>query len=281
MAFMWSPYFISMALVLSYFEVSWLQLFPIGLAITVIMMAIGFWNERKKSLSIPETSSIKSSVSLKVAKRKVFELALILLAVTAAILVIENLTGLSVLTIVPLTAIAVSIVWSLLLGTPRELLENFQGYATGKIASMGNELSIFIMAGAFGTALLNNGADDWIRYLLESLNITHVLLLLPVLAVLMSIPSWIGIHPIITATILAITLSNSPLFAEDHLYLGVGLFASWMLAIMTSPFSGLNLLLAAISRKSSVYIAYKMNFKFALLIWLVSYAVIAALYLIL
>lgn len=278
MAFMWSPYFISMALVLSYFEVSWLQLFPIGLAITVIMMGLGFWNERRKSRPIPEASSIKSTVPLKLAKRKVFELALILLAVTAMILVIENLTELSVLTIVPLAAIAVSFVWSLLLGTPRELIENLQGYASGKIASMGNELSIFIMAGAFGTALLNNGADDWIRYLLESLNITHVLLLLPVLAVLMAIPSWIGIHPIITATILAITLSNSPLFAEDHLYLGVGIFASWMLAILTSPFSGLNLLLAAISRKSSVYIAYKMNFTFALLIWLVSYAVISLLY---
>ena len=281
MAFMWSPYFISMALVLSYFDVSWLQLFPIGLAITVMMMAIGFLNERKKNTPIPKISSIESSVTLGAAKRKVFELALILLAVTAAILIIENLTGLSVLTIVPLTAIAVSVVWSLLLGTPRELFENLQGYASGKITSMGNELSIFIMAGAFGTALLNNGADDWIRYLLETLNITHVLLLIPVMALLMTIPSWIGIHPIITATVLAITLSNSPLFAEDHLYLGVGLFASWMLAILTSPFSGLNLLLAAISRKSSVYIAFKMNFKFALLIWLVSYTIIAGLYVLL
>src|SRR5699024_4884756 len=73
MAFMWSPYFISMALVLSYFEVSWLQLFPIGLAITVIMMVLGFWNERRKSRPIPEASSIKSTVPLKLAKRKVFE----------------------------------------------------------------------------------------------------------------------------------------------------------------------------------------------------------------
>src|SRR5690606_12690122 len=201
MAFMWSPYFISMALVLSYFEVSWLQLFPIGLAITVIMMVLGFWNERRKSRPIPEASSIKSTVPLKLAKRKVFELALILLAVTAMILVIENLTELSVLTIVPLAAIAVSFVWSLLLGTPRELVENLQGYATGNVAAMSNESSLFILAGAFGTFLLNDGADDRIRDLLESLTITHVLLLPPALAVLMTIPPCIGSYPIITATI--------------------------------------------------------------------------------
>ncbi|MBT2570042.1 hypothetical protein [Planococcus sp. ISL-110] len=281
MAFMWSPYFISMALVLSYFDVNWLQLFPIGLAVTAIMMGIGFFLERKNSKKIPEATSVQSSVTLGAAKRKVLELAVILLAVTAIILFIESLADLSVLTIIPLTAIAVSAVWSLFLGTPRELLASFQEYIRIKVPSMGNELSIFIIAGAFGTALLNNGADDWIRSLLETLNITHVLILIPVLALLMTIPSWFGVHPIITAAILAITLSNSPLFVDDHLYLSLGLLASWILAILTSPFSGLNLLLAAISRKTSVYIAFTLNLKFALLIWIVCYLVIAALYAIL
>lgn len=281
MAFMWSPYFISMALVLSYFDVAWLQLFPVGIAVTVILMGIGFTLERKNNTVIPEALSAKNPVSLRSAKLKVLELALILLAVTATILFIENLTGLSVLTIIPLTALVVSVVWSLFLGSPRELIANFQQYIHVKVPSMGNELSIFIIAGAFGTALLNNGADDWIRTLLEALNITHVLLLIPVLALLMTIPAWIGVHPIITAAILAITLSNSPLFAADHLYLSLGLLASWILAILSSPFSGLNLLLAAISRKNSVYIAFKLNFKFALLIWIVCYSVIAALYFIL
>ena len=278
MAFMWSPYFISMALVLSYFDVSWLQLFPVGLAVTGIMITIGFLQERKNSRPIPESALVQSTVTLGVAKRKVLELALILLAITAAILIIERFTGLSVLAIVPLTAVIVSTVWSLLIGTPRELFESLKGYASGKIVYMGNELSIFIIAGAFGAALLNNGAADWIRFLLETLNITHVLLLIPVMALLMAILSCIGVHPIITAAILAITLSNSPLFADDHLYLGLGLLASWMLAILVSPFSGLNLMLASISRKSSVYIAFKMNLKFALLTWAVCYAAIAALY---
>ncbi|WP_142826713.1 hypothetical protein [Planococcus soli] len=281
MAFLWSPYFISMALVLSYFDVTWLQLFPIGLAVTAIMMGLGFLGERKNNRSIPEAAAVKNTVSLGTAKRKVFELAVILLAVTAVILFIESLSDLSVLTIIPLTAIVVSAVWSLFLGTPHELAANFQQYIYVKVPSMGNELSIFIIAGAFGTALLNNGADDWIRSLLEALNITHVLLLIPVLALLMTIPAWIGVHPIITAAILAITLSNSPLFADDHLYLSLGLLSGWILAILSSPFSGLNLLLAAISRKNSVYIAFKLNFKFALLIWMVCYLVISTLYFIL
>lgn len=281
MAFMWSPYFISMALVLSYFDVTWLQLFPIGLTVTVIMMGIGFFLERKNSQLIPEAVSANASMTLGAAKRKVLELSLILLALTAAILFIESLTDLSVLTIIPLTAVAVSVVWSLFLGTWGELFTNLKEYARIKIPSMGNELSIFIIAGAFGTALLNNGADDWIRSLLETLNITHVLILIPVLGLLMTIPAWIGVHPIITAAILAITLSNSPLFVNDHLYLSLGLLSSWILAILSSPFSGLNLLLAAISGKTSVYIAFKLNLVFALLIWGICYLVTALLYIVL
>lgn len=281
MAFMWSPYFISMALVLSYFDVSWLQLAPIGLAVTGIMMATGFFLERKNNRTIPEAASAQNSLTLAAARRKVLELVVILLTVTIAILLAENLTGLSVLTIIPLTAIVVSVVWSLLIGTPREFLANLQAYLTVKVPSMGNELSIFIIAGAFGTALLNNGADDWIRSLLETLNISDVLVLIPVIALLMTLSAWIGVHPIITAAILAITLSNSPLFADDHLYLSLGLLASWMLAILSSPFSGLNLLLAAISGKTSVHIAFKLNLKFALLMWAVCYLVISILYFIL
>ena len=281
LAFMWSPYFISMALVLSYFNVSWLQLFPVGLVVTVITMSIGFFLERKNKTAIPEAASIQNSLTLGAAKRKVLELILILIALTVTVLFTENLTGLSVLTIIPLAAIAVSVVWSLLITNPRELLASLQAYFTTKVPSMGNELSIFIIAGAFGMALLNNGADDWIRSLLETLNISHVLFLIPVIALLMTVSAWFGVHPIITAAILAITLSNSPLFADDHLYLSLGLLASWMLAILSSPFSGLNLLLATISKKTSIYIAFKLNLKFALLIWIVCYLMISILYLVL
>ncbi|WP_416145190.1 hypothetical protein [Planococcus koreensis] len=115
--------------------------------------------------------------------------------------------------------------------------------------------------------------------LLDALNITNVLLLVPLMLALMVIPALLGLHPVITATILAITLSDSPLFADDHFFLSLGLLANWMATTLVSPFSGLNLLLAALSRRSPFEISLKHNAGFALMLWIICYAAIVVLYL--
>lgn len=280
LAFLWSPYFISVGLILAYFDVTWLQLFPIGISLALLIMLTGFLLERKNRETIPLDRTVPTQKELTKAKKKVAELALVVALITAIIMIVESWSGLSVLTVIPLVAIVMSFVWSLFFSSKQELIQNYRSFFEARVPGMGNELSLFIIAGAFGTALLNNGAGEWILALLEALNISNVLLLIPIIALLMIGPAIVGLHPVITATILAITLSDSPLFLDDHLYLSVGLLASWMVAILVSPFSGVNLLLAAISRKSSFEISLKNNIGFAVLLWLICYASITALYLI-
>ncbi|TWT03658.1 hypothetical protein [Planomicrobium sp. CPCC 101079] len=278
LAFLWSPYFISVGLVLAYFDITWLQLFVPGISLALLLMLMGFFLEGRNCEEIPVETPLPNQTELKKAKRKVVELALIVALITAIIMITESLTGLSVLTVIPIVAALMSFVWSLFFSTKQDLARNYRSFFDARIPGMGNELSLFIIAGAFGTALLDNGADEWILALLDSLNITNVLLLIPVIALLMVIPAIVGLHPVITATILAITLSGSPLFMEDHLYLSLGLLSSWMAAILVSPFSGVNLLLAAISRQSPFKVSIKYNAGFAGLLWVMCYAAIVGLY---
>ncbi|RNF39768.1 hypothetical protein [Planococcus salinus] len=278
LSFMWSPYFISIGLVISYFDVSWMQLFPIGIILVILSVVVGYLIEGKHTAEIADDFEKPDRAALKAANRKVLELVLIISAVTAVIMVIESLTELSVLAIIPVIAIAASAIWTSLISTKQQFTSHIRSFFTGKLPSMGNELSVFIIAGAFGTALLANGADRGIMYLLETFNITHVLMLIPLILVLMTIPAIIGVHPIVSAAILSITLSQSPAFLEDHLYLAVGFLASWMVAILVSPFSGLNLIMAAITRKSPFEIALKMNLGFSLLLWMICYAATGMLY---
>ena len=278
LAFLWSPYFISVGLVLSYFDVTWTQLFPVGIVLTLLITLCGYLLERKSAEPIPRNAPLPEPLELHRAKQKVAELAGIVSLMTAIIMVSEKLTGLSVLTVIPLVAIVMSFVWSLFFSTRQQLFRNYQTFFDSRVPGMGNELSLFIIAGAFGTALLNNGADEWITALLDALNITSVLLLVPLMLALMVIPALLGLHPVITATILAITLSDSPLFIDDHFYLSLGLLASWMATTLISPFSGLNLLLAALSRRSPFEISLKHNAGFALMLWIICYAAIVVLY---
>ncbi|TWT27797.1 hypothetical protein [Planomicrobium sp. CPCC 101110] len=278
LAFLWSPYFISVGLVLAYFDISWLQLFVPGISLALLILLMGWLLEGRNREEIPIEMPLPNQAELKKAKRKVMELALIVALITAIIMVVENITGLSVLTVIPLVAILMSFLWSLFFSTKQQLADNYRSFFNSRIPGMGNELSLFIIAGAFGTALLDNGAEEWILSLLDALNISNVLLLIPVIALLMAVPAIVGLHPVITATILAITLSGSPLFMEDHLYLSLGLLSSWMAAILISPFSGVNLLLAAISRKSPFEISLKNNAGFSGLLWIVCYVGIVILY---
>ncbi|WP_416145189.1 hypothetical protein [Planococcus koreensis] len=113
LAFLWSPYFISVGLVLAYFDVTWLQLFPVGIVLTFLIMACGYLLERKSSEPIPRDKPLPDPLELHRAKQKVAELTGVVGLITAIIMISEKMTGLSVLTVIPLVAIIMSFVWSL------------------------------------------------------------------------------------------------------------------------------------------------------------------------
>ncbi|WP_188206757.1 hypothetical protein [Alkalibacillus aidingensis] len=282
MAFMWSPYFISVALIISYFDVTWIQLFPIGISMAVIGIFLGTLMEKKHDEPIQiHADENDTIVPIEQAKRKLIELLLIIMVMTAVIMVIEFQVDLSVLTIIPIIAIVFSVIWSLFYQSVKQFGKSLLNFTQERLPAMGNELSLFIAAGAFGSAILDAGASDWIIYFIDLLGISHVLILIPLILIVVNVLSFLGIHPIITMTALGITLSTSPLFADDHLLLSFGLLASWMVSVISSPFSGLNLLMSGLTQSNPIAIGPKNNLIFALTLWGISYLVMVVLYVIL
>ncbi|MDQ0352312.1 hypothetical protein J2R98_002156 [Alkalibacillus filiformis] len=278
MAFMWSPYFISVALIISYFDVEWIQLFPLGISMAIIGIVLGSFFESKHDAVIPTDEEVESNVSIDQAKKKLLELLVIIIVMTAAIMVIEYFVNLSVLTIIPLIAIVLSIGWGLVYQSPKELGRSFFNFTQERLPAMGNELSLFIAAGAFGAAILSAGASDWIIYFIDVFGISHILVLIPVLLVVVNLLSFVGVHPIITMTALAITLSSSPIFIDDHFLLSFGLLSAWMVSVISSPFSGLNLLMSGLAQSNPIAIGPKSNLPFALTLWGIAYVIMVGLY---
>ncbi|MET3683036.1 hypothetical protein ABID56_001126 [Alkalibacillus flavidus] len=282
MAFMWSPYFISVALILSYFNVSWIQIFPIGLSMAVVGITLGILFEKRHSQPIVvESEPSETTVTIQEAKRKLFELLIIILCLTAFIMTLEYLVDLSVLTIIPLVAIVLSAIWGLVYERPKDLIKSYGRFTQERLPAMGNELSLFIAAGAFGAAILSAGASEWIIDFINWFGISHILVLIPVLLIIVTSLSFVGVHPIITMTALSITLSSSPLFADEHLLLSFGLLANWMVSVIGSPFSGLNLLMSGLAQSNPVAVGPRSNLLFALTLWLICYATICLLYVVL
>ena len=278
MAFMWSPYFISVALVLSYFDISWLELFPYGLALALVGMVMGMIAQGKNSQPIVINQDPVDEQTLKNAQRKVAQLLTLIVTMTGITILLEQFVNLSMITIVPLVAIGFSTVWALFYLSPRQFAEKLSEYAQDRLPKMGNELSLFIAAGAFGYAIIQAGASDLVIFFLQSTGITHVLILLPLIALVINVLSFIGIHPIITNTALATTFSSSVIFAGDHLILSLGILSGWMLTIMISPFSATNLMVGNLVGSNSLRVGYQLNFRFGLLTYLAHYLLICGFY---
>ena len=278
MAFMWSPYFISVALVLSYFDISWLELFPYGLALALVGMVMGMIAQGKNSQPIVINQDPVDEQTLKNAQRKVAQLLTLIVTMTGITILLEQFVNLSMITIVPLVAIGFSTVWALFYLSPRQFAEKLSEYAQDRLPKMGNELSLFIAAGAFGYAIIQAGASDLVIFFMQSTGITHVLILLPLIALVINVLSFIGIHPIITNTALATTFSSSVIFAGDHLILSLGILSGWMLTIMISPFSATNLMVGNLVGSNSLRVGYQLNFRFGLLTYLAHYLLICGFY---
>ncbi|PKR77850.1 hypothetical protein CEY16_07935 [Halalkalibacillus sediminis] len=281
LSFMWSPYFISLALILSYFDVTWIQLFPFGISMAIIGLLLGVVMEGRLNHPIEITENQTDAIPIKKAQRKLIELVIIIVSMTAVTMTIEYNVDLSVITIIPVIAIIISTGWSLFYQSIQSFGKELLGYTQNRLPKMGNELSLFIAAGCFGVAILNAGASEWIIYSLQASGITHVLVLIPILAIVINALSFVGIHPIITITAMAITLSSTPIFEGDHLVLSLGLLSSWMVTVMASPFSATNLMIASLVNSNSVKIGLKLNGLYALVLWMIFYLIIVGLYFVL
>ncbi|MFD2639081.1 hypothetical protein [Piscibacillus salipiscarius] len=277
LSFLWSPYFISIALILTYFNVTWVELFPFGFAFALAGFILGLFTMGSISEPIKIVES-DENISIETAKRKLFELLLIIIGMTVITMTIEHFVDLSVLTIIPIMAIIVSTIWSLFYQSPKEFGKELVDYTQGRLPKMGNELSLFIAAGVFGVAILDAGASEWIIYLIEASGINHLLILIPVLALVVNLLSFIGVHPIITNTALAITLSSSPMFEGDHLLLSIGLLTGWMLTILISPLSATNLMVGNLTGTNSVHVGLKMNWQFTIILYGVFYILMVGIY---
>lgn len=267
LAILWSPYYISVAVIISYFNVNWVELFPVGFTLAGIGVLIGVYLEFKEDerLDLTEPRSIERSSYVK-AWFKVFELLGVTALLTAVIMIFSHWWEVSVIPLISIFSIILCFAWTLFYEKISFLTKQLKEYVEVKIPNMGNELSLFISAGVFGQAIISIGADDGIVYLLDRIGVDHPILLIIIIIITTSLLTFLGIHPIITITVLAITISTSPVFIEHHRVIAMGMLVSWALSVPISPFSAITLLMAGLTKRNSIEIGLMKNYKFVILL---------------
>ncbi|MEZ5476038.1 MAG: hypothetical protein R3E95_00595 [Thiolinea sp.] len=250
-AALWSPFFAAMGVALTHAPgASLYAVVAYGLGLNVLALGLitllaGGWRLQRLD-NFPGYPMQTSSL---------------LVPVTLAVLVLVLhglLPGITVLALVSITSILLTLCM-LALGQRPQGWQPLYQHLLSSAGRMSRELALFLGAGllALGlqAVLLQVGALPW----LQQFNGLTVALLLA-LAILVSL---IGVHPVISISVLGpVLLPLQP----DHNLLAVLFLVIWSLGVVASPFSGMNVMLRSQFPLSGSDL-FKWNIGYVLIMW--------------
>ncbi len=268
----WSPYFVSVGMIISYFHVAWVEIFLVGFLLSLLNLLIGYRVEKEAPdpPGVPEPEHerdvrIPSDPEV-VAKswKKVRELIWIGVAITVLILAVEQFTDLTILSVVPIIVIISTILWPLYLGEFSQLKSEINKYIAMDLPRMKGEIALFVSAGFFGQAVLLAGFSNDVLHLLQYAGIDQAFPLSIVLFCSVIALSFIGIHPFVSVLTFCISLSGSELVVGSERFISMVLLASWPITTAVSPFSGMVLYISSFTAESPFRVGLKNNWRYCL-----------------
>jgi hypothetical protein len=265
----WSPNLVSVAVILHYLELSWIQIAPWGFLFAGISILVAYLSQKVEySTLIKECNAmVKAEINPKDKEatkllRKLVVLGLFLLIL---IMFMEDFTGQSVVVLVPLVSVIFPFIAALLWRKMSVYYHSLKDYYRETLPNSKNEFVLFTAAGFFGQALIEAGVGDFLAEAIIASNIEQGYIYIIVIISLMASLSVIGIHPLVTGTTIALTIPVSLLPLMPIQY-ALTLLTGWTLAIILSPFSGTVLLTSAISSETPFKVGVGWNWRYALIL---------------
>ncbi|UOR11486.1 hypothetical protein [Halobacillus amylolyticus] len=269
-AMLWSPYFASVAIVLHEVGGEISGYIGIGLTVAVIQLGIGnllFRNSSKK-LYLPsdEKEGREGSKALAVGEeegdpsthvKSIAKLLGMLAALIASLLVLEYLTHISMLMLVSLIAIIVPILWGTLTFKWKQLFFEWKNY-TRSVSLMDNEITLFLSAGLFGSAITNTVFADRIQAFLMGFAEASFLLFVLAIFVIVLMFAFIGVHQIVVIPILAAQVSAASLGISPE-FLALIFIMSWSMTAVLCPLNAINIIVSKCLRRNGLTVGFRWN----------------------
>jgi DcuC family C4-dicarboxylate transporter len=267
----WSPYFVSVALVTSYFKIKWIEILPIGFFMSTIGFVIGWIVFRLSDRMEMHNPIKKKHFSIEVEKmhhRKLWGMLSISLIMVVSIFFLERLWHISNIAVVSFVSLLLPFIYGLITRKFADLKIPMIAHFYEIAERMKVEILLFTSAGFFAQTILLSNIGHFIPEFFSHLGIMSPLGISSFIVLTTILLSIIGIHPVVIVGTLSAALStNISLLSINHL-LAFTLIGCWAISVIVSPFSGLNLSLSGISGVSANIISFYWNRFYTFLITL-------------
>ncbi|MFJ7936690.1 hypothetical protein [Sporosarcina sp. NPDC096371] len=264
----WSPYFASVAIILHFMELPYTTLGPFLLTLAVLHFVFGnivvlFILKKDNNLKLPEEMALQLE-RMNSQRKKVIQLIVIMSGIFIFLFILEKATGQKMTVLVSIMGLIGSIVWLLFLREVMKLKEHLSTYISYSLPKIANELSLFVSAGFFGIVVMSTPVNLLINNFINTIaDKVSLVFLIGILILLPVVLACIGVHQIVSVTLLATSISPENIGLTTLSY-GVLLAAAWCHSSAASSFSPLNLTLGSVLNKSSFKVGIGSNYLFFL-----------------
>lgn len=274
-AIMWSPYFASVSLILHYLNLPYTEYVLYGIALSILSLLIGnvlfaLW---EKFHPIKQIDSEMKHLDW-TDRKQLIKLVLFVSLLMGSCLVLEVLTGWSMVVIVCLISILIPFIYGLLTFDWKRMAPLLVDYRDRTVPLLNNEIMLFMSAGMLAFALNGTSAMNGVGFFLADLADHSYLLFILAIIVIVEVVTFIGIHQIAVVGALAMQLNAAEL-GISNVALALILILTWFLSTALSPFSGLNLMVSRFSHVPGIQLGTKMNGVHLLVVTFIGIAIIS------
>lgn len=254
----WAPCHMSVATVVTYTGISWLELAPKGVLLSVLQLLmiclLFFMNAGKEGRKVQsfEISGVPRDITEEALSRRdkgvLLQLSWIYAGLILFVAVLNWKTNLPILAIISMVAVVYPFLISLLLRQAGGYIKDWDTYYRKKLPAIVNQVVLFSSVGFFGKAVEISGLGDRLIRMLQLDAWASPSLLTAGIALTMVLLSLIGIHPIVCMITLATTLKPE-LLGMSALSLAYTYLLGYSVGVIVSPFSAVALTVSALNGK--------------------------------
>lgn len=272
---LWAPYFISVFLVIYFLKIPLNDYVFYGLILAVAQILVSYllfvlWEQN--SIQI-ELTAVKGKVYLK----KLIEFTVILILIICTIFLSEEISDMNITIIITIILTFFTIVWSLYLKQIRPFLLEAKQFFHHIIPRSSNEIVLFLSAGFFGAVISSTYLSSFINTVWQKLAEMSILITIIVTILTIMLFSFIGIHQIVTITIILTNISHQ-LAGVSNIVMAMTLLGAYSTGAIISPVSPANLVVANLINEGIYRLIIRYNLIFAIVICFIQSFIIYGFY---
>lgn len=262
-SFYWSPFAASVILITNLMETRWSSIFSyllIGVVCHLILSWVMFkittfhddqWVEQRAGSNSPSNP--------KLINQKIHRLIMIMIGLVALAVVLEMITGWSMVVVIIILSFGYCFVWMLVLQKTKRFTVAIR-YFQQSFLQLRNEILLFVSAGFFGSALSQSPVNEHVTQFFSYIGGFPTLWFVVILFASFIGVGLIGIHAVVLVTLIGNSVDGT-FFPDNPLFLPIALVFAIMLYNQTSPFSAITIITAnlfqinsfAVVRKNAIF----------------------------